>query len=453
MGMRKAFLLMATLPALFLFFDGSPATAAAAAVAGGVVNLEVHNCNNNNICEPQFGETYQGCPLDCNTPSTIGTISNPNPATSPGGSFNGSAIYPGSIRVEILSDTSVIIHWQTYGYSLGTLSWGKNTDADYGAVAEINYSTHHQIELDNLEPGTKYYFKIQSTDKDGHITYVGALPFVTTSRFRSPINVINFSYKLVGNDLKLSWKYSSNQSFRDVLILRSEYFYPTDPTFGKLIYKGAGNSVTDSNLSIDQDYYYAAFVENNDGNFSSGALLYVRLIKSGEVKVFTPTSTSTNKINLDSSTLKVKINLEQDNQQIYFYNSRARVKIGIPLKVIASIENLPLNFRELIVSVQDEDDATLYHSYNLMREGDTNTFQGILPSFKKINHYSFFIGGEDNNGKTISEDKYEIQTEGTSVPKNNWCYLWWILLILILYLLFRLYRRAKAKSCDPLSSR
>ncbi|HZS43043.1 MAG TPA: fibronectin type III domain-containing protein [Candidatus Paceibacterota bacterium] len=445
MSFRNVFLIGAIIVGWSLFLSFFAVSAALAADTASVVELQVHNCNNNNICEPQFGETYGGCPLDCNASSTPAPSANinygPAPLTAVTSSGISSAVLPQSIKVINLFDTSVLIEWQTTGESIGLLNWGKTADTEKGGVTEINYGINHQIELDYLEPATLYYFKIQSTDRKGQSSFVGPIPFLTLSPFQSPINILNFSYQLVGSSVKLTWQYSSEQPFRDLVLTRSDFNYPIDSAHGKEIYKGTGTSVTDGPLQINHDYYYAAFVENIDGNFSSGALLHLRIIpalNNRNEQVFVATS-STSILSPTSKNL-FRISIEQNNEQKYFYNNLAQVEGNNSIKFIVSTESLPENFYQVILSVQDEKDFNKFNVYNLTREGSNNTFEALIPAYHKIGLYEFFISAVDANGTTLIQQKGKLQTIPPSEDSGflnklqfpGWSWLWILLIILLM---------------------
>ncbi len=65
------------------------------------------------------------------------------------------------------SCSTVTIHWITNVETRDTLYYGQS--ASYGAqkAADSQLSTIHQIELDGLEQGTRYHFKITATDENG----------------------------------------------------------------------------------------------------------------------------------------------------------------------------------------------------------------------------------------------------------------------------------------------
>ena len=152
-----------------------------AAGDGTVIHLNVQNCNNNNICESQYGENANACPLDCTATSTP-----PATSTSNGGGRSSliqhpfdSDIVPNSLRVSFDTDGSAIISWKTYGLAKDTLYWGRSADTEIGSIGEIDFKIDHYFLIYNLKPSTLYFYRIESVDRWSHHSYLNNQYFIT----------------------------------------------------------------------------------------------------------------------------------------------------------------------------------------------------------------------------------------------------------------------------------
>jgi hypothetical protein len=82
------------------------------------------------------------------------------------------------VKVEEISATSSVITWKTNEESDSLINYG--LDTNYGIARDPFFDkTEHQIELKNLLPGTKYYFRITSSDAFGNQGISSDYSFVT----------------------------------------------------------------------------------------------------------------------------------------------------------------------------------------------------------------------------------------------------------------------------------
>ena len=83
---------------IFLFFIFTFPVLATTSSDGVNIFVVVHNCNDNGICEPELGENYFGCPLDCLPP--------PPPPIEPPPVHHGSGV--GGSYIIFMPSTSTI---------------------------------------------------------------------------------------------------------------------------------------------------------------------------------------------------------------------------------------------------------------------------------------------------------------------------------------------------------
>ncbi len=351
------------------------------------VNLLVAVCNENLICEDVIGENYGSCPSDCEAPpppptptsTSSSTPSGPGAGyTSPGGSTGGptgsgssttgfpldpnfpsgpgpnngqnngqntpnnnagtgkpgqgSTIRPpgsipdsgidGIIKIAPYT-THVTLTFKTFLSSLLNMSWGKTGTYELGSMADSWYHQNFSKDITDLEPGTRYYYRLELLDSLGRKNeYEGQ--FMTASlRSTAPLPVVvNFgiSNKRESDSAILSWnikpakdtilddlrkeserRLNQNISLKEELegakvdseeelqsqvekvyvrLVRSEFGFPKDPFEGKVVYEGNGEQTTDIGLRDNTAYYYSIFVMNGKGEYSSPAIIkYIHKIE------------------------------------------------------------------------------------------------------------------------------------------------------------------------------
>lgn len=172
------------------------------------------------------------------------------------------------------------ISWKTNVPTLGTLSWGKNTDYNEGVVQETLYVSDHSATLSYLDSGTQYFARISGLDGMGAIGYL-TISFVTTDFETPPANPSNFVAVPLEDSIVLKWANPPLNQFDEVRLVRSESFYPSDPYDGETIYEGRDEVFTDKDKIPGVRYYYSLFVKSNN-SYSSGLVADAKILLPGE---------------------------------------------------------------------------------------------------------------------------------------------------------------------------
>jgi len=85
-----------------------------------------------------------------------------------------------NVEISHVNATSSVITWNTDELSDSLINYG--LDSNYGTAREPRFDkTSHEILLDNLLPGTKYYFRITSSDESGNQGISSNFTFTTES--------------------------------------------------------------------------------------------------------------------------------------------------------------------------------------------------------------------------------------------------------------------------------
>lgn len=83
-----------------------------------------------------------------------------------------------NVAINAASPDSAAITWKTNRVSKGKLNYGQTISYGQEAFEQV-FATDHKIELQGLQPGTKYYFEVLATDIDGGQTFDAYYGFTT----------------------------------------------------------------------------------------------------------------------------------------------------------------------------------------------------------------------------------------------------------------------------------
>jgi serine protease AprX len=75
--------------------------------------------------------------------------------------------------VNPITHNSATISWETDDFSTSLVRFGKTLDYELGEIYDDYMDTYHSIELTQLDPTTKYYYRVESTDDEGASAQIG----------------------------------------------------------------------------------------------------------------------------------------------------------------------------------------------------------------------------------------------------------------------------------------
>lgn len=78
---------------------------------------------------------------------------------------------------------TAIIQWTTDEFAKSVFQYGAQPNSYTQTVTDALYAKEHSAILDNLTPGTSYYFVIASTDRDGNSVTTPEASFVTNINY------------------------------------------------------------------------------------------------------------------------------------------------------------------------------------------------------------------------------------------------------------------------------
>jgi protein-S-isoprenylcysteine O-methyltransferase Ste14 len=181
---------------------------------------------------------------------------------------------------------SAIVSFTTQTSVVAMVSWGSDGAYSAGSISDAAPTLTHSLLVSSLAPGQRYFVKLTLADQNGGINFEN-ISFVTlrVSNTLPPPDVTHFVAKGSEKAIALTWTNPSDPKMTGVKILRSEIFYPGEPTDGTVIFSGRADHFTDTTTVSGKTYYYTAFSTDQAGNFSSGSLASAKLVAVGQPSV------------------------------------------------------------------------------------------------------------------------------------------------------------------------
>jgi hypothetical protein len=241
-----------------------------------------------------------------------------------------------------------------------------------------------------------------------------------------PVNVSDFQAKAKDSQIDLKWISPSDEDFQEVVILRSETFYPSNLFEGVIVYKGNRTEFSDQGVKNGIRYYYTVFSFDKAGNFSSGAVI-------SEVPNFSltpgippeippeiPPTVPTEQVPYTVRDLKLNdFDFIQDGKKIPITNDKQiKVLSEKPLTVSIDYEK----FREVLKTIMvtlNKDGKTF--SFLLKVDGEKKKYLAvILPPEPRIYPFDIFIIDYKNQNLKKIPGEMIIRKAGIFNPEASW---------------------------------
>lgn len=168
-----------------------------------------------------------------------------------------------------------VITFSTNENAVSQINYGLTTSLLGTALEGASANISHSLDLLGLSSGKKYYFQITATDGAGNSTQSSILNFNTVSDTTPPPQIIGLTIQTTLSSFILTWQnplINFNPDFSGVKILRKIGSAATDPNdnLGIQVYKGTGETLTDTNVTPGVTYFYTVFTFDDSLNYSDG---------------------------------------------------------------------------------------------------------------------------------------------------------------------------------------
>lgn len=175
-------------------------------------------------------------------------------------------------HIENITDHSARVSWATDELSTSIVDLGVTPAYEFGPVEDGELTRIHHVDLARLVSETSYFVRVRSRDDQGNQGVSDGLAFNTLPDSLPPANIGNFRAAPENASLRLRWNNPPDPDFVSIIIMRRADRYPENAADGVRVYRGGAQTVLDSGLEPDRDFFYAAFSRDAAGNQSSGAL-------------------------------------------------------------------------------------------------------------------------------------------------------------------------------------
>jgi len=369
------------------------------------------------------------------------TLAGATPGSGGGGGGGGLTVFTIYDLLVVPSETSVKITWKTYSPTISTFSWGTTGEYKDEVIRESNYTVLHEVILSDLQPGTQYYFKIDSLTEGGANTSLTNQSFITDGLPEGIPNATNFIASADKTSIGLSWKNPINSNFGEVRIVRSAEFYPADYLDGIVVYQGANESFIDTNVEVGKTYYYSLFVKDKNGNYSSG------VVSSAKVgKILGPNEEIPDVYdNLPKAPFVHPIiealnfwdyDFIQDGKKINTpYISNVNIDGEKNLTISIGYNKIPEVLKSIIVTLKDPEDPKKVFSFILKVNKEKTLYSATIAPLGRSGTYATRIAIVDykNRGLKAIDGSMSVQlalTQNSGDDSSNRAF--WIILVLLL---------------------
>ncbi len=337
------------------------------------------------------------------TPEVIPPVIPPVTTSPVSGNNNGGGVLLVIYNLNVTpTQISSIINFSTTLPTQAKVYWGTTEDYELGSVSGLFYEYNHSVKILDLNPDTKYFYKIEATNSLGIVKTLES-SFVSKRNITESflINVSNFKAIPQNNiipSIALSWNNPINQNFDSVRIIRSDKFFPRDIFDGEVIYEGKSESYLDENVGVGVTYYYSIFTKDKDGNYSSGALASARLKipgekETGEVSAdpFANISVLKNVDLVISNLSLLDFDFIQNGIKLANIGNNVNVDGNLNLTISLEYRKVPEILKTIAFTLIDPEDSTKVFPFLLRVNKDKTAFEATIAPLGRSGKYEMKI--------------------------------------------------------------
>lgn len=305
---------------------------------------------------------------------------------------------------------STTITWDTTKPAISRLAWGLSSEYEIGTLSEATLKKTHTTKIENLSPGTTYFFELEARDALGLKTGVTRMQWKTLSLpdTTPTANVSNFTARTQDGAIFLDWNNPTDPDFDFVRVVRSTRFYPRDPQDGQVVYEERGEQEKDTNVIAGQTYYYTAFARDTDGNYSSGAVVSARIVAEGGAPLppelpfdgFPPSSDSYPEF---EKLTVLDFEFIQNGKKLPYSLGTVTIDGNANLTISLDYDKVPEVLKTIGITLQDPEDPKQVFAFLLRVNNDKSAYEATIAPLKKSATYQFGIAILDFKNQSVKK--------------------------------------------------
>lgn len=304
-----------------------------------------------------------------------------------------------------VTTVSAYLSWRTTVPTKAIVTWGYSPEYELASLAERTVLSNHRTQIANLQPGTKYYYKIVAVDslgiervlKEDHFT-TALLPDT-----EAPPNVRALTGRIEDGDAVLSWHNPAVSDFDRVRVIRNKERYPRDPFDGIVVYEGSGEGYRDREIFTEESVaHYAVFAYDQSGNDSSGAV--IRLEQKDRAEVTPPPADTPSDKDVAYAPFRFEdLLFEQDGHQVSYIGGDVPIDSMRPFTITLPYDRLPEHLKTILVTFTHPHDATQTFSFILRVNRDKTAYEATIDALGIEGFYPMSVAILDYRDGKISQ--------------------------------------------------
>lgn len=321
-------------------------------------------------------------------------------------------------------ETSIRLTLESARAFRGSVSWGVTQDGDGGTLLFSTYRKTQETLITGLLPHTTYRVNIVAEDGSGHqVTKTILVTTTRTSNTDAPANPSFFTAQALLRGVQLSWLNPTDTDFDVVRVMRLEGAIPLDPYDGVIVYEGPRELFLDTDVVPGHVYGYTIFARDTDGNYSSGAVAYVRAYDQesyGEVSLDLPPDTegggtpdATSPHYLDA------LQLIQDGSVIDMSGNTFTLQAGLPFELSLPASVVPRVLKTIVVTLHDPDNPAKTFSFLLRANASRDRYVARISGLTTAGRYHASISLLDIASQHTTTETFVLNVTTTSPAVNS----------------------------------
>lgn len=364
----------------------------------------------------------------------------PTATSSPGGGNQVTRVpTPELVSFSVVSGTeSAVLSFATDLPVRFSVRYGEGSSFNDGIIEGALFAAKHETLLSGLSPGTSYEFELTGVDRFGRSVVLKRGSFTTLDLpdEAPPPNVPNFTARVSGNDVLLSWDHPVDPDFAYVRIVRSHLFFPADPNDGIVVYEGRADEFLDRGALVSNGtQHYSIFAYDTGGNRSSGAIALAHRLGETPQTPVVATSTASSAIAVRLSDIEIL----QAGKSWSLSETEFELQNDKPFVIRVPYDLFPRHLKVITVTLALPEAPNRVFSFLLRANDDFTYYEAALAPLTAAGKYGLSFSVFDVNTNHIFELTGSLvvkaerglgDPEGTQVADAKTPY-WLIFLILL----------------------